>query len=581
MHLCFTNDSPSLETLSHLPPLPLLIDYSDGIRTMARKYEDNIQLRLRQHGQCVRRVALRAPSSSLYTLLEPMNKLFPRLEDLSLMCTTTGDLSLVLPKKLQAPGLRRLALHGIGLPKQFPLISSTIALSTLSLTHIGAPCYLPPGHLVTQIQGLPHLEELIIGFAVSAIPIPSSEEEPLLAQIPPVALPNLKRLTFRGVGVYIDNLVAQINSPLLERLDLTLFFEPVVTLANLNEFIQRTERFGCPVARVIFDKDGASINADHYKQQSLGKLSLQVNCEPLDWQLDSVTLVCSALGDVLSVVEELTLDLDKDGMPSKWGHTLDNTLWHELLLPFVSVKKLHIGSSLVAKLARALRLEVGGLVLPELQELEVSLKIDLAQIVFSSFIKSRKFMCHPVRLLAPRTLHADKKELPSVTSSVVHSVPRDPSSPGAVVRSTRSLREMVRQVELRLEKERLEQLAIKRDRMGRSHVSRGQLNSIRTDLEWERLVQASLLREYLEWVRWGRLERERLKQEHLKQEHLKQKQEHLEWKRLERACLERARLERARLERARLEQARLKRAYLEQARLEQSRSEQSRSEQAT
>ena len=569
MHLCFTNDSPSLETLSHLPPLPLLIDYSDGIRTMARKYEDNIQLRLRQHGQCVRRVALRAPSSSLYTLLEPMNKLFPRLEDLSLLCTTTDDSSLVLPDKLQAPGLRHLALHGIDLPKGFPLLSSTIALSTLSLTDIGASCYLPPGHLVTQIQGLPQLEELTFGFAAFVTPISSSEEEPLPALIPPVTLPTLRRLTFLGVGDYLDDLVAQINTPLLEQLSLTLFFELAVALAKLTKFIQRTEGLGCLVARVILTKDGASIYADHDEQQGIGKLSLHVNFEPLRWQISSVILVCHALGDFLPIIEKLTLDVDEDGMPSDWENT-HNMSWYALLLPFVGVKRLHIGSPLALKLAQALGSEGKGLVLPALQELEVSLKIDLARKSFSSFMETRKSMGHPVHLSAP--LHADEKVLvpPSVTSSGVHSVarsvsvPRGRSSPHAVGRavgrSLRSLHEMVREVEQRLEEERLnqerleeervrrervERSAAEQDRMMKAHVWWRELGYMRTNLERERLVLASLVREYLGWVEWERLMRKHLEQEQTEQEHL-------EWKRLERAYIEQERLEREHLERVRL-----------------------------
>ena len=67
-------------------------------------------------------------------------------------------------------------VSGIGLPKGPSLLSSAIALSTLSVTHIGASCYFPPGHIITQLQGLTHLEELSIGFAIP-IPLPSSERE--------------------------------------------------------------------------------------------------------------------------------------------------------------------------------------------------------------------------------------------------------------------------------------------------------------------------------------------------------------------------------------------------------------------
>ena len=407
MCLLLTNDSPSIGTLSHLPPLPLVIDYSDITGTVGRKNVENIRVGLQQHGH-IRQVGLRAPSSMLRMWLEPMNKLFPRLEDLSLF-STTEEMKLILPETLQAPDLRRLSLHGIGLPTGWPLLSSAIALSTLSLTHLGASSYFPPGHLITHLQSLPYLEELSIGFAIP-IPLPSSERELLPPPIPPVTLPTLRRFTFRGVDVYLENLVAQINTPLLERLNLTLLFDLVFTLANLTEFIHRTEGFGCLLAQVIFNKDGASIYAGPYEQLSIGKLSLHVSCEPLDWLIDSATQICSAIGNVLLTVEELTLDFNVDGMPSDWEETLDSMLWLELLQPFVGVKKLHIGSSLTRELSQALESDAGGLVLellPQLEELEVQLEIDHAKKVFSAFVETRESMGRPVHLLAPPRTHPE------------------------------------------------------------------------------------------------------------------------------------------------------------------------------
>jgi hypothetical protein len=415
--LRLTNKSPSIHTLCHLPSLPLVIDYSYDTRmerAQTRKYEDNIHLGLQRHGR-VRRVALRAPSSSLRILLEPMNKPFPRLEDLSFLSTTTEELSPVLPETLRAPFLLSLALHGIGLPKGLSLLSSMISLSMLSLTHIPDTFYFSPGCLVTQLQGLYSLEVLSIGFAIP-IPLPSSEGELLPAPIPPVTLPALKRLTFWGVGVYLDNLVAQINTPLLEQLSLTLFFELAFTLVNLAEFIHRTERFRCLIARVIFNKYGALIDVDHYEQCVVGKASLyiNVNCETLDWQTDSAAQVCSALRNVLSAVEELTLDLDADAMPLL-ETTLDSTIWHELLLPFTGVTKLHIGFSLTLELSRALESVPGELVLellPELRELEVQLEIDYANKVFSVFVEFRESLGRPVHLSVLPLLHAEPEVPP-------------------------------------------------------------------------------------------------------------------------------------------------------------------------
>ena len=409
MSLLLTNNSLSLDTLGHLPPLPLIIDYSDRTGAMSRKDEDDIHFGLQQPDR-VLQIALQASSLSLRMLLELMNKLFPRLEVLSLSSTTSEEMNPMLPETFQAPDLHHLALHGIGLPTRLPLLSSVIALSTLSLTNIGASTYFPPGHLVTQLQGLHHLEELSIGFAIP-IPLPSSAGELLLAPISPVTVPSLRRLTFRGVDVYLDNLVAQINTPFLERLSLTLYFDLTFTLVNLAEFIHRTEGFECLVAKFSFGKGGASIDAGRslYEQQGIGLLSLKVNCEPFDWQIDSAAQVCSALGNVMSAVEELTLDLDMDGMPPDWKNTPDSMTWHELLLSFIGAKKLHVDFSPTLELCQALQTHADGLVLellPELQELEVRLVnvvtfSDHAKQAVFAFVESRESIGRPVHLIFP------------------------------------------------------------------------------------------------------------------------------------------------------------------------------------
>ena len=391
-----------MDMLGHLPPIPLVIDYSDS-RTMISTDEDNIRLGLERHDR-VRRVDLQAPSSSFHPWLLQMNQHFPRLEDLSFLSTTTEaeETSLMLPETFQAPNLRCLSLHGICLPTGLLLLSSAIALSTLSLTHIRASCYFPPRHLATQLKGLPHLEELSIGFAIP-IPLPSSEGELLPAPIPPVTMPALRLLTFRGMDAYLDNLAAQINAPLLEQLTLTLHFDITFTLVNLAEFIHRTEGFRLLVAQVIFSKDGVFIDAGYNEQQGVRKSSfhVNVNCESVDWQIDSATQVCSALGKVLSTVEDLTVDLHDFGMPSDWESALEDVPWHELLLPFIGVKKLCISSSLALEFSQALKSGAEGLILPELEELDVSLKIDDVTKSLTAFIETRESLGRHIKLLVP------------------------------------------------------------------------------------------------------------------------------------------------------------------------------------
>jgi hypothetical protein len=107
-------------------------------------------------------------------------------------------------------------------------------------------------------------------------------------------------------------------------------------------------------------------------------------------------------------------------MPSDWENTLDSMLWHELLWPFIGVKKLHVGSSLTLQLSHALQSTAVDLVselLPDLQELEVQLEIGHAYNLFSLFVETRESVGRPVRLLAPPILHAEQEELHGETEA--------------------------------------------------------------------------------------------------------------------------------------------------------------------
>ena len=64
--------------------------------------------------------------------------------------------------------------------------------------------------------------------------------------------------------------------------------------------------------------------------------SLHVLCKQLNWQIDTIMQICSALMLALSIVKRLTLDFNKHRMPTKWQYgAVDGMMWHKLLRPFV------------------------------------------------------------------------------------------------------------------------------------------------------------------------------------------------------------------------------------------------------
>ena len=383
-----------MDLLAHLPPLPLVIDYRNSI---SAEDEENIIPALQQHGR-IRHIVLQAPSQILHKLLLPMDGLFARLEHLSVLSTSDQDTNLILPKTLRAPNLQHLSLLGVGLPTGLSLLTSTVSLVILSLTHIRLSCYFRPEHLATHLQHLTQLEELSIGFSIP-IPRPNAEGELLRGPIIRVMVPSLRRLIFRGVGAYLDNLIARISAPLLERLSITLFNQLVFTLPHLSHFTNTVAGLRQPVANVSFTPEAVSIFIGHREQAVDWVFSLTVNCREFDWQIDSAAQVCGVLMPALSVIEDLTLDLDQHMTPSEGQNAVDSVVWRELLLPFIGVKKLRIGHNALAfELSCSLDPGLIPELLPDLRELEVHLEARQANEAFSAFIDARQQADRPVRM---------------------------------------------------------------------------------------------------------------------------------------------------------------------------------------
>jgi len=388
MCIRFTNGTLPLDMLSHLPPLPIVIDYW----SMDTVEDDSGILHAIQLRDRVRRIVLQAPSHALDRLIVPMDQPFPTLESLSLSSTTgrKEGTKLKIPGTFLAPNLRHLTSHGACLPMRLPLFASSVSLVTLKLTDIAAPGYFTPEDLVTQLQHLPLLEELSVEFSIP-MPRPSAEGELLREPLTLTTLPSLKWLVFRGVGAYLEGLLARISSPLLERFNVTLFTQLTFTLPHLSRFTRTTEglRHHPGGANVIFDRESVSFlvvgsESENNRQFGDGPFSLRITCKPFDWQVIAATQVCGALEPILSAVEEeVTLVLD--GLPPDWRDAVDDVVWRELLGPFRSAKRLRVScsrqccSSLAPELSSSAALEsyraragllIPGLVLPALRHLE-------------------------------------------------------------------------------------------------------------------------------------------------------------------------------------------------------------------
>ncbi|KAH9059705.1 hypothetical protein EDB87DRAFT_1735018 [Lactarius vividus] len=380
--LC-TNGRSALDTLDHLPSLPLFVDYRDTIATITQQDKLAMRYTLLLWDR-VRRIDLRLPPSVYHKLLTLMDEPFSTLEYLSL-------------------SLR--------------LLSSNVSLVTLVLTNIRASGYFLPRPLIARLWSLPQLEELTIEFSVP-IPRPSAERELSGKRLTtPVTLPNLKRLKFQGVSTYLECFISQIRAPLLERLDIALFNQIAWVLPHLSHFIDTTEAFKFPTATVLFGNE-IIIIADHYinyiTQQHEAPFTLCIICKDLDWQIDCAAQIYCALKTPLSGVQELELDFGGAMMPTEWQNgEIDGTTWHELLRSFTGVNKLRICAALSEEVSRALRVGEDGLdpgLLPGLQEIVTELYGKRADDLFGWFVDARRLADHPVRLMPSDTMESSEHD---------------------------------------------------------------------------------------------------------------------------------------------------------------------------
>jgi hypothetical protein len=345
----------------------------------------------------VRHIHLNLPPSILHEVLVLMDGHFPMLEHLSLSSCEKDSIALTLPKTFLAPNLRHLALPNISPPRRLRVLTPTVSLVRLELENIETSSYFRPRVLVARLSSLPQLEVLYIGFS-APIPRPSTERELLGKQGPPVALPTLKNLRFKGVSAYLESLVAQIRVPLLEQLDITLFNQIAFALPHLFHLINTTEVFKLPTARVDFGLKEVSVTTPHPSPQWFDEpLRLHVKCKQLDWQIDCTAQICNALIPALSSVEQFTLCCKYWEIWTELRNgAIDSTTWHDLLRSFIGVKELHIDRVLLEELSRALQLDGVGLdpgFLPNLRS------IHSRDNMFNSFIDTRQVVGRPVQFV--------------------------------------------------------------------------------------------------------------------------------------------------------------------------------------
>jgi hypothetical protein len=360
---------------------------------------DNLVAAL-EHNDRISEISLyRLSSSESKKVLAVMQQPFPALTRLAL--GSNDGTALVDPASFlggSAPRLRQLNLWNNPLPGLSDLLLSATDLVYLDLSIIHRSGYISPEALTTCLSVLTRLETL--GISLGLDPIRSRPDRRHLSPPTRTHLPVLTVLQFSGASEYLEDLMAPIDAPLLDILQVTFSHHRISNTPHLTQFISRTPKFKThDTAHLVFSARFVSVRA--FDQ----KLFLEIRRCP-DRRLAPLAQVCgsSLPRTLISAVEHLCIIEDAfTKLPLPWQDYIENSQWLELFRPFTAAKYLYISSGFTRNIAPALQELIGervAEVLPALRTLflEETVSSGLVEEALGQFVGARQLAGHPISI---------------------------------------------------------------------------------------------------------------------------------------------------------------------------------------
>jgi hypothetical protein len=415
LRIACTPRTPTRKLLDIWPPFPISVSSIPWDKTDAR-CKDNIIAALERRDRVFRINLSSIPSAELDQIVSAMGQPFPALTHLhvhpdnreldwiDMEATVTRVPVPLLPNALlggSAPRLRELSLQSTPYPALPTLVLSATHFHALHLHDVPHAGYISPQAMVTFLLALPNLKSFTIRFA-------STESRPLQMSPPPLTravLPSLINFEFYGASEYLVDFIAQIDTPLLDRLHMTFPSDVVSDIPRLYKFLDRgdepkpfiwAELWICPrqVTAVLESSSG---------------FTMDIACNVSDRPLESMTRLCDQLIPLLLKVERLEMHEDCwDGAEffgydeEGWHDVIEDPDWFELFNLFVSVKSLYIADRLGLILSTVLEKVTGERVtgvLPALQDLfirELWPVDELVEKIITPFVSARQLYDHPI-----------------------------------------------------------------------------------------------------------------------------------------------------------------------------------------
>ena len=406
LRLLCTDTTPVKETLAVWPPLPIVIRKYNSFTPM-----DNIIVAL-EHNERICQIGLDVTKSQLEQVLAAMQQPFLTLTDLAIRLYDWDGIPPVDHESFlggSAPRLQHLELGCIPFPGLPKILLSATDLVRLYISRIPHSGYFSPEEMVRSLSTLTRLEQLLLRFE-SPLSRPVRETR----RPHPTTRSTLLALTyflFEGVSEYLEDLVARINAPVLDRFFITFFHQLIFDTPLLVQFFARTPNFQSLVgAHIIFSDRHVAVRSPHTNPRGF---QLVVHCRQSDWQLSSLAQVCSSSFPqvLIRMVEHLHISEDEyEYERPHWQDDIEVSQWLEGLRPFTALKHLHVSREFLPRIAPALQ-ELAGEpvteVLPALQSLflEVVNPSGPVREAMDKFVAARHLAGHPITVS-----HWDRKQ---------------------------------------------------------------------------------------------------------------------------------------------------------------------------
>ena len=401
------------KSLGIWPDFPIAIKHCSHFGILNSIHEDDIFAAL-EHSDRVLSIELIITGPQLEKMATVMHKPFPVLTYLGIGSknghrgASRGE-KLDLPSGFlggSAPCLEEITLSYISFPTLPTLLLSAKNLVKLNLCNVPSTGYISPDAMVACVVELPRLNTLRLECKWATVRLGQRCPPPITRTV----LPALTHFQYDGASQYLEDLVAQIDCPELQKITVS-DTNPVVDfqIAQLARFLNHSlgpETSPYKPTELYLDDGSVSIHMYHDPKHPSYTWDPSTTYIYYCWTGQQVSYVANVLNQfspILSTVAYLSLM----SFPYRQFKGADEADWLHLLRPFSAVQTLHVSRELARHVALALKGFPAAEVLPSLR---LTCLEGHPESSLEEFVAARELSDRPVIVVEEKTDYVEKLE---------------------------------------------------------------------------------------------------------------------------------------------------------------------------